>query len=89
MTDADRQAALARITTSTDTAKFSACDLVIEAATENEDLKVKILKDLCSKMPAAGAARHQHLVDLDHQAGRRDAIGRIASSACISSTRCR
>src|SRR5437868_11337104 len=50
MTDADRQAALARITTSTDTAKFSTCDLVIEAATENEDLKVKILKDLCTKL---------------------------------------
>src|SRR5207302_9211105 len=42
MTDADRQAALARITTTTDTAKFSTCDLVIEAATENEELKVKI-----------------------------------------------
>jgi len=39
MTDADRQAALARITTSTDTAKFSSCDLVIEAATENEATK--------------------------------------------------
>ena len=50
MTDADRQAALARITTSTDTAKFSTCDLVIEAATENEELKVKILKDLCAKL---------------------------------------
>ena len=50
MTDADRQAALARITTTTDTAKFSTCDLVIEAATENEDLKVKILKDLCAKV---------------------------------------
>ena len=51
MTDADRQAALARITTSTDTAKFATCDLVIEAATENEDLKIKILKDLCTKLP--------------------------------------
>ncbi len=51
MTDADRQAALARIVTSTDTAKFSTCDLVIEAATENEDLKVKILKDICTKLP--------------------------------------
>ena len=50
MTDADRQAALARITTSTDTAKFSTCDLVIEAATENEELKVKILKDLCATL---------------------------------------
>ena len=38
---------------STDTAKFSTCDLVIEAATENQELKVKILRDLCSKLPPA------------------------------------
>ncbi len=50
MTDADRQAALARIAVTTDNAKMAACDLVIEAATENEDLKVKILKDICSKL---------------------------------------
>jgi 3-hydroxybutyryl-CoA dehydrogenase len=50
MTDADRQAALARIATTTDTAKFANCDLVIEAATENEELKVRILKDLCTKL---------------------------------------
>jgi len=50
MSDADRQAALARIATTTDTAKFANCDLVIEAATENEELKVRILKDLCTKL---------------------------------------
>ena len=44
---ADTEAALSRITGSTDRAKFSACDLVIEAATGTEELKVKILKDLC------------------------------------------
>src|SRR5206468_11370705 len=48
MTDADRQAALARITTSTDTAKFSTCDLVLEAATENDDVKGTSLKDICA-----------------------------------------
>ncbi|PWC32821.1 3-hydroxybutyryl-CoA dehydrogenase [Azospirillum sp. TSO35-2] len=48
MTAADREAALARITATTDKSKLASCDLVIEAATENEDLKVKILKDLCS-----------------------------------------
>ncbi len=47
MTVADREAALARITATTDRAKLATCDLVIEAATENEDVKVKILKDLC------------------------------------------
>src|SRR3954447_19027031 len=47
MAAADRDAALARIAATTDKAKLAACDLVIEAATENEELKVKILKDLC------------------------------------------
>ena len=44
---ADREATLERIAGTTDRAKLSECDLVIEAATENEELKVKILKDLC------------------------------------------
>ncbi|HEX7790799.1 MAG TPA: 3-hydroxybutyryl-CoA dehydrogenase [Afipia sp.] len=47
MTAADRDAVLARVTGTTDKLKLSSCDLVIEAATENEALKVKILKDLC------------------------------------------
>ncbi|MBN8977080.1 MAG: 3-hydroxybutyryl-CoA dehydrogenase [Xanthobacteraceae bacterium] len=50
MSDADRNAALKRITGTTDKAKLANCDLVIEAATENEDLKVKILKDLCASL---------------------------------------
>jgi 3-hydroxybutyryl-CoA dehydrogenase len=50
MTVADREATLARITGTTDRAKLADCDLVIEAATENEELKVKILKDLCATL---------------------------------------
>ncbi|KJC59508.1 3-hydroxybutyryl-CoA dehydrogenase [Bradyrhizobium sp. LTSPM299] len=50
MTAADREATLARITATSDKAKLVACDLVIEAATENEDLKIKILKDLCESL---------------------------------------
>jgi 3-hydroxybutyryl-CoA dehydrogenase len=46
MSAADRKAALGRIIGTTDRAKLSACDLVIEAATENEELKLKILKEL-------------------------------------------
>ncbi|QBC30362.1 MULTISPECIES: 3-hydroxybutyryl-CoA dehydrogenase [Pandoraea] len=46
LTAADKQAALARITTSTDYASLADADIVIEAATENFDLKVKILKQL-------------------------------------------
>jgi 3-hydroxybutyryl-CoA dehydrogenase len=48
LTVADKDAALSRITGSSDKNKLIACDLVIEAATENEELKLKILKDLCS-----------------------------------------
>jgi len=47
---ADREATLARILATTDRAKLVNCDLVIEAATENEELKVKILKDLCATL---------------------------------------
>src|SRR5215475_5524150 len=46
MSAADREAALKRIDATSDRAKLADCDLVIEAATENEDLKVKILKEL-------------------------------------------
>ena len=46
ITDADKEAALARIKVSTDYAALQGADLVIEAATENEALKVKILQQL-------------------------------------------
>ena len=50
MSAADREAALKRINATSDKAKLATCDLVIEAATENEELKVKILKDLCASL---------------------------------------
>ena len=50
MTAADKDATLSRIAGTTDKARLAACDLVIEAATENEELKVKILKDLCANL---------------------------------------
>lgn len=46
ISDADKVAALARITTGTDYAAFGDCELVIEAATENEEVKRTILKTL-------------------------------------------
>jgi 3-hydroxybutyryl-CoA dehydrogenase len=73
MTDADRQAALARIATTTDTAKFGACDLVIEAATENEELKIKILKDLCAKIrPQAVVATNTSSISITKLAAATD-----------------
>ena len=73
MTDADRNAALSRIATTTDTAKFVDCDLVIEAATENEDLKVKILKDICSKVrPSALVATNTSSISITKLAAATD-----------------
>jgi 3-hydroxybutyryl-CoA dehydrogenase len=46
MTDAEKAGAMGRITASTDYEALKAAQLVIEAATENMDLKVKILKQL-------------------------------------------
>ena len=46
ISEADKTAALARIKTSTSYDDLKAANLVIEAATENFDLKVKILKQL-------------------------------------------
>ena len=46
MTAADRAAALARIRTGTAMAMMADCQLVIEAATEREDVKRQIFKDL-------------------------------------------
>ena len=47
ISEGERSDALARIQTSTDMSVFADCDLVIEAATENEDLKREIFKGLC------------------------------------------
>jgi 3-hydroxybutyryl-CoA dehydrogenase len=73
MTDADRHAALARIATTTDNAKFADCDLVIEAATENEDLKIRILKDICTKIrPAALLATNTSSISITKLAAATD-----------------
>jgi 3-hydroxybutyryl-CoA dehydrogenase len=47
VSSADRDAALARIVTATDNSAFADCDMVIEAATENEEIKKKIFAALC------------------------------------------
>lgn len=46
MTEADKATLLGRIKTAQETAGLKDCDIVIEAATENIDLKLKIFKDL-------------------------------------------
>ena len=73
MTEKDRDAALARITPATDNAKLGSCDLVIEAATEREDLKVKILKDVCAILrPQAVVATNTSSISITRLAAATD-----------------
>lgn len=73
MTAADRDAVLARITATTDKSKLSSCDLVIEAATENEQLKIKILKDLCAHLqPRALIATNTSSISVTRLAAATD-----------------
>lgn len=46
MTEAEKKALLSNITVSTEMKALAACELVVEAATENVDLKLKIFKQL-------------------------------------------
>ena len=52
LTEAEKDAALSRIATSTDMAVFGDCDLVIEAATESEEIKRSIFKQLVPNLRA-------------------------------------
>ena len=73
MSEADRDAALKRIVGTTDKAKLANCDLVIEAATENEDLKVKILKELCASLqPRALLATNTSSISITNLAAATD-----------------
>ncbi len=73
MSAADRDATLSRITATSDKSKLAACDLVIEAATENEELKVKILKDLCATLrPSALIATNTSSISITKLAAATD-----------------
>jgi 3-hydroxybutyryl-CoA dehydrogenase len=51
LAEADRDAALGRITAATDLAAVAGADLVVEAATENRDLKFRIFADMDAHAP--------------------------------------
>ncbi len=73
LTAGDKDAALARISTGTDYSLFSDCDVVIESATENEEVKREILKALvpslkpeaiiCSNTPSISITRLAAVTD--------------------------
>ena len=50
--EADMQATLGRIKLSVDYSSFKDCDLAVESATENEQIKRKIFTELCANLPA-------------------------------------
>jgi 3-hydroxybutyryl-CoA dehydrogenase len=54
ITDADRQAALSRITGAPSMDALADCDLVIEAATENEEIKKRIFASVCRVLKPEG-----------------------------------
>jgi 3-hydroxybutyryl-CoA dehydrogenase len=51
LAEADRDAALARISTAPDVSAVADCDLVVEAATENVDLKFRIFQEMDAAAP--------------------------------------
>lgn len=76
---ADRDAALARIVLTTDTGRFADADLVVEAATENEELKRKIFVDLCPKLkPAAILVSNTSSISITKLAAVTDRPDRFA-----------
>ena len=52
LAEADRDAALGRITAATDLAQVAGADLVVEAATESRELKFRIFADMDAHAPA-------------------------------------
>ncbi len=78
ITEADRKAALGRITTGQDYHLFSDCDLVIEAAVENEEVKREILKKLCPLLkPEAMIASNTSSISITRLAAATDRPARF------------
>jgi 3-hydroxybutyryl-CoA dehydrogenase len=75
---AERDAALKRIATATDNGRFGDCDIVIEAATESEQVKQKIYAALCPKLrPDALIASNTSSIPITRLATATDRPGRF------------
>ncbi|MFO0995765.1 MAG: 3-hydroxybutyryl-CoA dehydrogenase [Alphaproteobacteria bacterium] len=78
ITEADKTAALARITPTLDIKKFADCDLVIESATENEPVKREILKSICPVLrPEALIATNTSSISITRLASVTDRPGKF------------
>ncbi len=82
LSGSEHEAAAARLEAADAPAALAGCDFIIEAAPESEALKREIFA--ASAPHAKAHPGHQHLVDLDHQAGGRDPAPDRSSSACTS-----
>ena len=69
----DKAAAIGRISTATDVAGLSDCDMVIEAATEDEAVKIKIFESLCPHLKdSAIIASNTSSISITRLAARTD-----------------
>ncbi|MDX2103028.1 MAG: 3-hydroxybutyryl-CoA dehydrogenase [Alphaproteobacteria bacterium] len=76
--EADAKAAVARIHISTEYAPFKACDFVVEAATENEKIKLEIFKKLVPFLnPTAMVASNTSSISITRLAASTDRPGRF------------
>ena len=89
MEAAARDAALARITTSTDMAAGADADLFIEAAPESIEIKKGLFEKRRGDAARGRDPGQQHLEPADRRPGRVRHRPRRASSASTSSTPCR
>jgi 3-hydroxybutyryl-CoA dehydrogenase len=78
ITAEDKAAALARIATTTGNDAFAGCDMVVEAATENEEIKKKIFAALCPVLkPGAILASNTSSIPITRLAAATDRPGRF------------
>jgi len=78
ITAADKDAALKRITAGTDFSLFAGCDVAIESATENEEIKRGIFKKLCPSLkPDAIMCSNTSSISITRLAASTDRPGRF------------
>jgi 3-hydroxybutyryl-CoA dehydrogenase len=74
----DKAAALHAISTATDFTAFAECDMVIEAATEKEDVKREVFKQLVPKLkPSALIATNTSSISITRLASATDRPGKF------------
>ena len=78
ITEADKTAALARISTGTSLEAFKDCDVVVESVTEDEELKKEIFRELCPILkPEAIICSNTSSISITRLASITDRPGRF------------